>query len=244
MNVQEYPQSLLRFRYIGSKLVLSDSHCKILLMRKLFVLLFISASIGLSAQNIADCSMMCVLNITIDTTNSTMDVTLFNGDTNGINYPTIRVVDQNGDTVGNPNGTFVLFMQGQGTMTHTIPTTMTTALPQPFYCTVVVTDQVWDTSCVFSYPMSCPMNVNTVEQHDKFAVYPNPATDLLSISLPSGISGKVDLSVTNVLGEVFHGPVLAINGKINLNVADYAAGVYFVSVTVNDQKYMQRFVRE
>jgi hypothetical protein len=213
-------------------------------MKKLFTVLLASVAIGLFAQPVANCSMMCVLNITIDTANQTMDVTLFNGDTNGINYPTIRVVDQNGDTVGNPNGTFVLFQQGQGTITHTIPTTMTTALPQPFYCTVIVTDQVWDTSCVFSYPMSCPMNVQQQGEHNKFEIYPNPAIDLLTINLPARTSGKVELSITNVLGEVYHGTVNASNGKIDLDVSDYAAGVYFVSVTMNDQKFMQRFVRE
>lgn len=211
-------------------------------MKKFLTILFASVTIGLFAQPVASCSMMCVLNITLDTVNNTMEVTLFSGDTNHINYPTIQVVDMNGDTVGNPQGNFYFFAQLQGTMTHSIPTTLT-SLPQPFNCTVLVTDQVWDTTCIFSYPMSCPMNVQQQSAHDKFAVYPNPAADQLTIELPSSLSGKVDLSITNVLGEVFHGPVMANNGKIDLNVADYAAGVYFVSVMIDDQRYMQRFVK-
>lgn len=212
-------------------------------MKKLFTIIFASAAIGLFAQPVANCSMMCVLDIQIDTSTGLMEVTLFSGDTNHINYPTIQVIDMNGDTVGNPAGTFVFFAQLQGTMTHEITTTLTT-LPQPFNCTVLVTDQVWDTTCYFTYPMSCPMNVNAVEQHDKFEVYPNPATEFLTINLPSRVSGKVDLAITNVLGEVFHGPVMAVNGKIDLSVADLACGVYFVSVILDDQKYMQKFVRE
>lgn len=187
--------------------------------------------------------MMCVLDIQLDTVNNEMEVTLFSGDTNHINYPTIQVIDMNGDTVGNPAGNFYYFAQLQGTMTHEIPTTLT-SLPNPFYCTVLVTDNLWDTTCVFQYPMTCPLNVQSHASRDVFSVYPNPARDVLTINMPGHTSGRVDLSLTNVLGEVFHGPVVAYNGKIDLNVSDLAAGVYFVSVVVDGKVYMKRFIRE
>jgi hypothetical protein len=213
------------------------------MIKKLFFVLFVAISFSAFAQPVANCSMMCVLNITLDTVNNEMEVTLFNGDTNQINYPTIQVIDMNGDTVGNAAGTFTLFAQGQGTITHEIPTTLT-VLPQPFICTVLVTDQIWDTTCTFSYPMSCPMNIQDSETRDVFAVYPNPAIDLLTINLPKGKTGKVDLSITNTLGEVFRGPVLAQNGKIELQVDDLACGMYFITVIADDQQYMQRFIKK
>jgi len=212
-------------------------------MRKILLIAFASMSIGLIAQPVANCSMMCVLNITIDTSTNQMEVTLFNGDTNLINYPTIQVVDINGDTVGNPAGNFYFFGQAQGTMAHQIPTTLT-SLPQPFNCTVLVTDQIWDTTCTFTYPMSCPMNVGTHTTGTTFYAYPNPASDVLTLSLPGNYSGKAKVGISNMLGEVFSGSLTAQNGRIDLDVNDLACGVYFVSVTVDDRMYIERFVRE
>ncbi len=212
-------------------------------MKKFFFVLFSAMTMGAFAQPVANCSMMCVLNITLDTANNEMEVTLFSGDTNHINYPTIQVIDMNGDTVGNPAGTFYFFAQLQGTMTHEIPTTLTT-LPQPFNCTVLVTDQVWDTTCYFTYPMSCPMNIINPDERNAFEVYPNPATDVLTIMLPGNYSGKAKVGISNMLGEVFTGSMVAHNGKIDLDVNDLASGVYFVSVMVDDKQYMQRFIRK
>lgn len=197
--------------------------------------------IGVSAQPVADCSMMCVLDIQLDTVNNEMEVLLFSGDTNHINYPTIQVIDQNGDTVGNPQGNFYYFAHPTGTLLHEIPTTLTT-LPNPFYCTVLVTDQVWDTTCYFQYPMSCPMNVGEQPALQEVSMYPNPATDFLTIALPAKISGKVEIEIANVLGEVFCGSVHATNGRIELDVSDMAGGVYFVSVLVGEERYTQRII--
>lgn len=212
-------------------------------MKKYFFVLFTAITMSAIAQPVADCSLMCVLNITLDTANNEMEVTLFSGDTNHINYPTIQVIDSNGDTVGNPAGTFVFFAHLQGTMTHEIPTTLTT-LPQPFNCTVLVTDQVWDTTCYLTYPVNCPMNILSPDEHNKFEVYPNPANDVLTIMLPGNYSGKAKVGLSNMLGEVFTGNMVAHNGKIDLDVNDLACGVYFVSVIVDDKQYMQRFIRK
>jgi hypothetical protein len=212
-------------------------------MKKFFFVLFTAMTVGAFAQPVADCNLMCVLNITLDTANNEMEVTLFSGDTNHINYPTIQVIDSNGDTVGNPAGTFVFFAQLQGTMTHEIPTTLTT-LPQPFNCTVLVTDQVWDTTCYLTYPVNCPMNIISPDENKAFEVYPNPANDVLTIMLPGNYSGKAKVGLSNMLGEVFSGTMVAHNGRIDMDVNDLASGVYFVSVVVDDKQYMQRFIRQ
>ncbi len=116
-------------------------------MKKILFLLLIFCGGKSFAQPVADCFQMCVLDIQIDTLNNELEVLLFSGDTNHINYPTIQVIDVNGDTVGNPLGLYVFFAQLQGTMLHEIPTTLD-SLPPNFTCTVLVTDQVWDTTCI------------------------------------------------------------------------------------------------
>lgn len=187
--------------------------------------------------------MMCVLSITLDTANDEMEVLFFNGDSLPINYPTVQVVDPNGDTVGNPAGTFIWFQQGQGTMLHEIPCTLS-VIPQPFVGQVLMTDQITDSTCVFVVPMSCPMNIIDPGTPEQFSVYPNPATDILTIALPSNFSGKTQVSITNVLGEVFSGTMIAHNGKIELDVNDLASGMYFITVTVSEERFIQRVIRQ
>lgn len=212
-------------------------------MKKIFAVLFILITAKAFAQNTVNCSMLCIPSVSIDSSTGDMLVMLYNGDTTGINYPTIQVIDNsNGDTIGNPQGQYYLFMQGQGTTTHHIPCTVST-LPAG-QLTILVTDQVWDTTCSFTYPMSCPMSVQEQEQHAQFEVYPNPATDYLTIALPMHYSGKAEVHITNTLGEVFCGDLSASNGKIQLSMKDLASGVYFITVFVGDKRYTQRMIRQ
>ncbi len=92
--------------------------------------------------------------------------------------------------------------------------------------------------------MSCPMTVQEQDHVDKFEVYPNPATDYFTVSLPSTYSGKTEVRITNMLGEVFAGTLNATNGKIELNAQDLASGMYFVTVLIGEERYTQRVVRQ
>lgn len=211
-------------------------------MKKLLFAFAIIFAFGMKAQQMANCSMMCVISMTLDTTNNELDILFFNGDSLAINYPQLTVLDQNGDTVAHQPGPW-FFQQGQGVMQHDVPTTLT-VLPQPFYGTVYMYDGIQDSACVFQVPMSCPMNIIDPGAQQQFSVFPNPATDVLNISLPSGYSGKIQVSITNVLGEVFSGTMLAHNGKIELDINDLASGMYFITVTVGEERYVQRVIHQ
>jgi hypothetical protein len=213
-------------------------------MKKFLLALFTACSFTVIAQPVANCSMMCVLDIQLDTVNNEMEVTLFNGDTNHINYPTIQVIDLMGDTVGNPQGLFYFFAHsGQSTMVHEIPTTLT-SLPPGFMCMVLVTDQVWDTTCYFQYPMSCPLSVGDEPEKKEVNSYPNPSAGLLIIELPSNVSGPVQIEIVNTLGEVFYSVAVAVSGRIELNISGLSRGVYFVNVIEGEERFSQRIIRQ
>src|SRR6202008_1550305 len=149
-----------------------------------------------------NCANFCVLNITnLDTITNEVDVVIYNGDTNHVNYPTVVLVDGAGDTVGNINNQFYLFAQMAGdTVYHTIPTTLD-SIPAGFTCTVYFTDQVWDTTCMFNYPMSCaPMAVYEFSHNDHVTVYPNPARDEFTLSIENG-NEISDLRLVDISGK-------------------------------------------
>lgn len=58
----------------------------------------------------------------------------------------------------------------------------------------------------------------------QFSVYPNPATDVLNIVVPEGVT---EMTIVNSLGQVVNTYLLP-QGTITLNTSDFATGVYLV----------------
>ena len=75
-----------------------------------------------------------------------------------------------------------------------------------------------------------------------FAIYPNPAKDLLSLSFRDLTSSAVKIDVRDIAGKI----VLTKNvnhpaQKIELNVHSLNAGIYFIAVSTGDGSYNQKF---
>jgi hypothetical protein len=81
-----------------------------------------------------DCSLLELTDVVFYPSNTTIEITIYNGDTNDINYPYIGlVVDAMGDTI--QNGTADFFVQfAQDTMSYTYPaSTMAPIYPLTVY---------------------------------------------------------------------------------------------------------------
>lgn len=66
-----------------------------------------------------------------------------------------------------------------------------------------------------------------------FDMYPNPANQSVSIDLNAFNGEKVNLSITNTLGQLMKSTSLIANGVETLNLEGYATGLYFVQVEMN-----------
>lgn len=212
-------------------------------MKKFFLLFCFTALSACSFAQTINCSAMCVLNISnLDTTSNEVDVTIYNGDTNHVNYPTVVLVDGAGDTIGNINNTFVLFAHMPGdTIAHTIPCTLD-SIPSGFTCTVYFTDQVWDTTCVFTYPMSCTVGINELLADNQVSVYPNPAADHFEIIL-EGFQNKASVQLFNALGKELKKLEIQ-NSKLRIERNDLAAGIYFIRVTAGEKRIIRKIILE
>lgn len=81
-----------------------------------------------------------------------------------------------------------------------------------------------------------PMNVN---------VYPNPATDFVTVEFNASEAGNAMLAVYDVLGKkVYDLNIGEVNGSVikTINTQTYAAGIYTVKLTVNDKTYNTKVV--
>ncbi|HEX8517479.1 MAG TPA: T9SS type A sorting domain-containing protein [Bacteroidia bacterium] len=208
-------------------------------MKKLLLSALLFLSIAPTEAQTLNCTQFCLLGIAIDTVNDELDVTIYNGDSNQVNYPTVIVTDAAGDTVGNINSMFYLFAQMPGdTVTHTIPTTLGN-LPAGFTGMVYLTDQIWDITCGFAYPMNCTVGVPERVTSNSISVYPNPATDNFTVKTPSA-KGSL-LSIYDVTGKVVR-TYSANSNQLIINRNGLQSGLYFITVVADGRKYTGKLV--
>ncbi|GAB2458725.1 thermolysin [Hymenobacter qilianensis] len=72
-------------------------------------------------------------------------------------------------------------------------------------------------------------------------IYPNPATDVLRVTLPNNASA-VSVQVADMQGRSIKGTQLTSNGE--LNVTHLAKGMYMLSVSDGQKTFRQRFVKQ
>jgi len=74
-------------------------------------------------------------------------------------------------------------------------------------------------------------------------VYPNPATDNLTISLNKSITGKVQVSIVDLAGRTVAAQQFNANEKLEMNVAGLAKGTYMVKVITENAQSVQRIIK-
>jgi hypothetical protein len=209
---------------------------------KKIVLVFVSLLLPfLASAQIMNCGSFCVLAINnIDTVNNEIDVTIYNGDSTHVNYPTVILVDSGGDTIANIGQTFYFFAHPAGdTVVHTIPTTMD-SIPAGFTCTVYLTDQIYDTTCSFAFPMSCTTGINELAINNRIDVWPNPATESFSISLEY-MNGNTEVEIVDVRGVSLKRFELVTQQAV-IPTSDLKNGMYFIIVKQSGRLFTKKLM--
>ncbi|MFL5765683.1 MAG: T9SS type A sorting domain-containing protein [Bacteroidia bacterium] len=211
-------------------------------MKKLLLALITLISLTGNAQCIMNCANFCVLSINnLDTTANTVDVTIYNGDSCAVNYPTIVVVDALGDTVVNNSNYFYLFADAAGDTTTQTLSTQWNSIPVGFTGTVYYTDQVWDTTCAFSYPMACTLGINEYTSNSELSIYPNPASDVININLEGIKDQYIELSLYDVTGRKTK--YLKTSEKtFSISRGDLPDGIYFVEVVAGEKVLSKKVI--
>jgi len=74
-------------------------------------------------------------------------------------------------------------------------------------------------------------------------VYPNPVKDVLTINLLS-VSGQATVELFNLQGSLVSAPIAINSSSVNVNMADFADGVYILKVTSNGATEEVRVVKQ
>jgi Pregnancy-associated plasma protein-A/Secretion system C-terminal sorting domain len=111
--------------------------------------------------------------------------------------------------------------------------------------------QSGETQCSNAQALQAPPNlVNntpTVKFYEPLTcrIYPNPAEDMITLDIGLAKEGETELLVTNTLGNIVLTQKLKLNEgsqQVPINCSQWAVGLYFVRLKVNDQILTERIV--
>jgi hypothetical protein len=74
-------------------------------------------------------------------------------------------------------------------------------------------------------------------------VYPNPASDNLTVSLNAAVSGKVLISIVDLAGRIVSEKSCNASDKIEMNITSLAKGTYMIRVTTETAQSVQRIIK-
>ena len=88
------------------------------------------------------------------------------------------------------------------------------------------------------------VGITQVAKQNDFALYPNPAKSLITIS--STINGivKINYEIVDVLGKVILQNENNSSDKFIINIHDLNSGIYFLRLHVNNSFVVKKFVKE
>ncbi|MDF2438565.1 MAG: hypothetical protein K0Q95_2941 [Bacteroidota bacterium] len=74
-------------------------------------------------------------------------------------------------------------------------------------------------------------------------VYPNPATDNLTVKLNSSVNGKVVVTIVDLAGRMISEGSYNSNDQIQMNISALSKGAYMIKVSTDTAQSVQRFVK-
>ena len=89
------------------------------------------------------------------------------------------------------------------------------------------------------------VGINNVAEYVQFSVYPNPASEKLSLDINLKQGEKATMEIMNTVGEVVLSQVSDLNAgqsTIDFNISSLSAGSYFVAVTTAEGKVVKPFM--
>ena len=214
-------------------------------MKKYYVSLtltvvFIFCNRTLKSQ-VIDYSLVCVDSVWYDTGNPQfINVSVFNGNVDHLNYPSVQIISPMGDTIGNPSN-WVNFFAQIGNTYQTYSDTITIQGITDFSnYTFFINEGFGDTTVVINW---CnPTSIQNIEPFD-FSMYPNPASSTLYMHLPE-INNDYTLIVLSMLGEKIVYKKLPNKKTYALDVSAWAKGLYQIMVLDGKTMHPVKFLKQ
>ncbi len=93
--------------------------------------------------------------------------------------------------------------------------------------------------------VSCADGIVNNGTNASISVYPNPTHSLLNVDFGTNITSKVNLSIFNTIGQKVYNSKLELGQSIiSIPVVEWANGIYFIKVHMENQETNYKFIKE
>jgi hypothetical protein len=79
---------------------------------------------------------------------------------------------------------------------------------------------------------------------ESVTLYPNPAKDRITISIPQGLAVTGNFDVYNAIGQKITTKKVTTENDLTINTNNYQAGIYFINLTIGEFSKTLRFIKE
>jgi hypothetical protein len=82
------------------------------------------------------------------------------------------------------------------------------------------------------------------ETYNAIFLYPNPTKGILSISIPSNFGLPNSYTIANTIGQIILQKEVSATSDLTINTSTLSNGIYFVTVTKENEKKTMQFIKE
>ena len=82
------------------------------------------------------------------------------------------------------------------------------------------------------------------ETSNDIYLYPNPTKGILSISIPSNFGLPNSYTIANTLGQIILQKEVSAASDLTINTSTLSNGIYFITVTKENEKKTMQFIKE
>lgn len=170
-------------------------------------------------------NLVCVDSVWYDPGNKTLiNVRVFNGDVNNLNYPSVQIVSPTNDTVGNPNNFVNFFAQLGNTFTVYTDTITDSTITNFSNYTFLINEGFGDTTAVIQW---CGTVGITESANESLIIFPNPAKEFLTIEVPFQ-NKNTRIIIYNLKGEEVFNKILSGEFSERIDLSHISSGVYLI----------------
>jgi hypothetical protein len=88
------------------------------------------------------------------------------------------------------------------------------------------------------------LSSESFELFDSVSLYPNPAKDRVTISIPQGVEASGSFDIYNTIGQKITTKKITSENDLTINTNNYQTGIYFINLTIGEFSKSLRFIKE
>ncbi len=188
-----------------------------------------------------DYNLICVTGVSYDSINpGLINVTVFNGNINHLNYPSVQIVSPAGDTISNVNN-FVNFFAHGGNYYQTYTDTITVVGITDFSnYTFLISEGFGDTTVSIGW---CAATAISEKTQNDFSIYPNPAFNFFIIK-NNAFNKNYSIEIFSLQGNKVFASKLLNEPQNTIDVSGLASGLYFIRLYNNTTSHQFKLVKQ